>query len=225
MKYVLHGDDAVASRNFMSTLVGETIPTMIEGKTVTLLEVQEQAVSNSLFGDEKIVIIENLLSKNPRKKEIAKFLDGLNSSDTIILWEDKKIPKTTTNMLKSFNVQDFLLPTYYFQFLDSLAPQYKKNVYTLYQKLLTTYAPEQLLFSLIKRIRLLVILNANGSNEELSKMPPWMLAKIQKQARLWPSSSLNSFYTKLQDAEIKMKTGNLPVELSKHLDIIILSHL
>ena len=128
MKYVLHGDDAVASRNFMSTLVGETIPTMIEGKTVTLLEVQEQAVSNSLFGDEKIVIIENLLSKNPRKKEIAKFLDGLNSSDTIILWEDKKIPKTTTNMLKSFNVQDFLLPTYYFQFLDSLAPQYKKNV-------------------------------------------------------------------------------------------------
>lgn len=225
MIYLLHGDDTAQSRKFLSGLAENFKVITLDGKTLTVPVLEENLLSQGLFGDQKIVVVENLLSKNAGKKKLISFINENEHDTQLILWEDKKIFKTTTNSLKNITIREFMLPTYYFQFLDQLSPPNKKKVFILYQQLLKTYAPEQLLFSLIKRVRLLVILKSQSTTDEITKMPPWMLSKLQQQARLWPRDTLILFYKKLQEADIKLKTGRLPTDLSKHLDIVILSQL
>ncbi len=225
MIYILHGDDNVASRKFLNDLVEGFKITNLEGKTLRLPEFEESLVSTDLFGDKKAVIVENLLSKNLRKKDFIKFLNDNPPSVQLILWEDKKILKTSIAGLKSVTVRDFFLPSYYFQFLDSFVPSNNKGALKLFHTLQDSYAPEQLFFSLIKRIRSLVILSQGEKNLELAKMSPWQLSNLQKQLKLWRQDSLLIFYKKLLSTEIKLKTGKLPTTLSKHLDILILSEL
>ena len=224
MFYILHGDDTSSSRKFLTDTVGELSYIVLDGKTITFPILEENLISNGLFESEKAVIIENLFSKNPKKKELAKFLELLETNTLAIFWEDKKLPKTSI-LLKKAQVREFLLPQYYFQFLDSLAPRQNKRIYSIYQELLKTYAAEQILFSLIKRVRQLVILSTGAKNDELLKMAPWQLSKLEGQLRQWGKPALNSFYEDLKDTEIKLKTGSLPINLSKYLDILILRKL
>lgn len=225
MKYLLHGDDTVASRKFLTGLVEGFKANTFDGNNLSVAGLEEAVLSRGLFAEKEAVIVENLLSRNAKKKDFIGFLNSAKFDTLLILWEDKKLPKTSFKGLHDFKIEEFLLPVYYFQFLDKLFPGNKKQVFELYQKLLASYAPEQLLFSLTKRVRLLLILNSGGKSEELSNMPPWMLSKLKGQARMWPGSTLVSFYNKLQEAEVKLKTGKLPVDLSKHLDILILTKL
>lgn len=225
MKYLLHGDDITSSRKFLTDTIDSFQSTVLDGKSLQLKDLELHLASTSLFDDKKAVVIENLLGKNPKKKEIAKFLSLYTSGMLIVLWEDKKIPKTTLNMLKDFVVKDFNLPSYYFQFLDSIAPKNGKKLFVLYQSLLTTITAEQIFFSLLKRVRLLLVLSSHGTSQDLEKMAPWQKQKLSQQVRMWNTDMLQKFYYQLTDIEIKLKSGRLALGLSKHLDTLILSQL
>lgn len=224
MIYVLHGDDITASRKRLGQICEEKHVISLDGKSLLKSELEEKLLSTGLFEDEKVVVIENI-TKNAKKKELLALLDSSITSNTIIIWEDKKALKTVFSVLKNAKNEEFTLPTYYFKFLDNISPQYKKESFVFYHKLLETYAPEQLLFSLIKRSRQLVIVSTGERTDEIMKMSSWQLSNLQKQVRLWKKENLKSFYEALKQTEIKLKTGGLPVSLSKHLDIILLSKL
>ncbi len=225
MLYLLHGDDTAASRKYLIELAEGKNVTTLDGKSLKIADFEEATVSGSLFAGEKAVIVEGLLSKNARKKEFITFLNENEPKTLVILWEDKKLPKPTYSNLKKANVRDFFLPSYYFQFLDNFSPNNKKNTFDLYQKLLKNYAPEQLFFSLLKRVRVLVIISSGSTTAEISKMSPWQMNNLQKQLRTWNRQNLVSIYEKLKKTEIRLKTGKLPLGLAKHLDILILSEL
>ena len=225
MIYLLHGDDTAASRKYLTDLVEGLTVTTFDGKSLTIPTLEEAISSGGLFGEAKAVVIEGLFAKNAKKKDFVTFLNNHEVQIILVLWEEKKILKTSFASLKKASVQDFLLPSYYFQFLDNFAPSNKKNSFLLYQKLLTNYAPEQLFFSLLKRVRLLAILASGSNTQELAKMSPWQMNNLQKQVRMWKKDSLLRVYEALKQTEIRLKTGKLPVSLSKHLDIVILSEL
>ena len=224
MIYILHGDDTVASRNFMSGLVEEIPTTMLDGKSLMLSQLEENIVSKGFFEEKKAVVVENLLSQN-KKKEITAFLNNLKSETLVVLWEGKKLTKTATNAIKSANIHEFSFPSYYFQFLDSVTSGSGKRLFSLYHELLKTTSEELIFYSLLKRVRLLVILSSGGTIAELAKMAPWQQSKLSQQLGRWNKKILHDFYRQLQETEIKMKTGKLPVGLSKHLDMLILTHL
>ncbi len=225
MIYLLHGDDTAASRKYLTDLVEGLTVTTLDGKSLTIPTLEEAISSGGLFGEAKAVVVEGLFGKNAKKKDFVAFLNNQNVSIILVLWEEKKLLKTSFASLKNAIVRDFLLPSYYFQFLDNFAPNNKKSSFVLYQKLLSNYAAEQLFFSLLKRVRLLAILASGSSTSELSKMSPWQMNNLQKQVRMWKKDSLLRVYEALKQTEIKLKTGKLPVSLSKHLDIVILSEL
>lgn len=225
MLYVLHGDDISASRKFYSDLTEGFQVTVLDGKTLSVKDLEEKMASTSLFEEKKAVVVENLLSKNAKKKDFVSFFNASNSQTLLILWEDKKLSKTSYGSLKKGTVKDFLLPQNYFQFLDSYAPGNGKRLFVMYHELLKTTSEELIFYSLLKRIRLLVVLSNGSTVSDLSKMAPWQVGKLQNQLRLWKKDTLFFFYKKLQETEIKMKSGKLPVGLSKHLDILILTQL
>lgn len=228
MLYLLHGDDTAASRKFLSELTEEIPVTILDGKSLNISSLEENIVSKSLFEERKAVVVENLFGKNAKKKDIAKFINSQISPTTpiaLIFWEEKKLLKTSLSLLKNATIREFVFPSYYFQFLDSISPVNKSQTYSHYQSLLATSAPELILFSMIKRIRQLVIIQSGVKSEELQKMSPWQLQKLQQQLKSWNKENLKMFFKQLQQAEIKLKTGNLPTSLSKYLDILILSKL
>lgn len=225
MIYLLHGDDTTSSRRALGEYADGYSVTTLDGKTLTIPVFENSLFSESLFAEKKAVVIENFFSQNKKKKEIIAFLNSIKPTILLLFWEDKKLTKAAVSQLNAATVKEFSLPTYYFQFLDLFAPSNKKKVFALYHDLLKSYAPEQILFSLIKRIRLLIMISSNSRADEVAKQAPWLQSKLKQQVRLWDESVLIAFYKSLQDAEIKLKTGALPVDLSKHLDILILSKL
>lgn len=225
MIYLLHGDDTASSRNFLTGLTEGFKTTILDGKSLGISELEEKMLSTSLFFDKKAVVVENLLSKNPKKKDFISFLNLQRDGVLLILWEDKKVIKNAFSDLKNVTVKEFSLPQVYFEFLDSFAPHQVAKLYQMYHLLLLTTDATQIFYSLLKRLRALLILQSNSSSMETDKMSPWQLGKLRNQVRLWPKEKLVSFYSKLQDTEIKLKSGGLPIGLSKHLDILILSEL
>jgi DNA polymerase III delta subunit len=225
MIYLLHGDDISASRNFLTGLTEGFQTTVLDGKNLTIRELEENMASQTLFADKKAVVVENLLSKNAKKKDFISFLNLQRDSILLILWEDKKIIKTAYSNLQNVTVKEFSLPFIYFEFLDSFAPHQVTKLYQMYHLLLLTTDATQIFYSLLKRLRALLIIQANANSMETDKMSPWQVGKLKQQVRLWPKEKLVNFYEKLQDTEIKLKSGGLPIGLSKHLDILILSEL
>jgi len=225
MIYLLHGDDISSSRKFYSGLIEGFTVTILDGKTLLVKDLEEKLVSTSLFEEKKAVVVENLLSKNAKKKEFVKFINEKAISTLLILWEDKKLLKSSYSALKDATLKEFLLPQNYFQFLDSYAPGNGKRLFVMYHELLNTMSEELVFYSLLKRVRLLVVLSNGSTVSDLSKMAPWQVGKLNSQLRLWKKDSLISFYKTLQETEIKMKSGRLPVGLSKHLDILMLTQL
>ena len=60
---------------------------------------------------------------------------------------------------------------------------------------------------------------------EVGRFAPWQLGKLKQQARMWTEGELLSFYKKIFEIEVKMKSGGLPTSLEKYLDIVIRTEL
>lgn len=224
MIYILHGDDTTGSRKRLGEICEGTPTKTFDGKSLLLKDLEESVLSTGLFEEEKAVVIENI-TRSPKKKEILAYLSTEKSSFPIVLWEDRKALKTSFSSLKNVKVEQFLLPSFYFRFLDTLSPRNKKESFNLYHELLQTYAPEQVFYSLLKRTRQLVVISSGARTEEIEKMSSWQLSNLKRQLQMWSRQSLLSFYESLKQTEIKLKTGALPVSLAKHLDIVLLSKL
>lgn len=227
MKYLLHGDDIAASRKFLNTLTDGFVITQLDGKVLSLPVLEEALIATSLFDEKKAVIIENLFSKNKKKKELVEFINTKKTEFLVIFWEDRKVIKTAFKDLKDLNVREFLLPQNYFQFLDGFVPGNKKREYNLYKEMEKTMGEEIVFYSLLKRLRQLLIVASDGYQNisEFQKMSPWQLDKLKKQLKVWKTNQLFTTYSKLQDIEIKMKSGALATGLSHQLEILILSDL
>ena len=225
MKYLLHGDDIASSRIFLNDLILGYEAAVLDGKILSISDLELALVSDSLFTTKEVIVIENLFTRNKNKKKIVEFLNQSQSSRLVILWESKKIIKTSISALKNVIVKEFSLPQVYFDFLDGFAPQRVQHIFQMYHLLLLSTEPTQIFYSLIKRLRALIIIQSGGKALEIEKMQPWQFSKLQMQAKLWSKEKLTDFYRKLQDTEIKLKSGGLPIGLSKHLDLLILSNL
>ncbi len=224
MFYLIHGDDGVNSRLKATQLLSKSKITGVDGKNLSVKIFEELTKSSSLFAEPNSLLVENFFLKNKLKKEIVEYLNASSITKNIVFWEDGVVRKTTFANFKEVRVLEYSLPKNYFAFLDSLAPQNAKRSRQLFQELLASYAPEQLFYSLIKRIRQLIVLKEGNAHKvkETAKMASWQLDRLQGQAAKWPTGALQKFYASLHAIEIKLKSGALPMELSKQLDVLLL---
>lgn len=226
MIYILHGDDITASRQYISSLTtGKKIETL-DGRNISISQLEE-SLQSSLFGGEKTILIENFLSKNKKKKELIEPILRNSTIYDIVFWDDSKLTPTQLSLIKTAEIKLFSLPQFYFQFLDSFSPGNSQYVFGLYHQLLNTTSPELAFYSLLKRVRQLILIQMGEikNSKEGSSLQNWQIDKLKKQLSKWSKGNLYNVYSQLQTIEIKMKSGSLPLGLSKQLDILILTHL
>jgi DNA polymerase III delta subunit len=229
MIHILTGEDTVSSRIKLSTIVDQkTMVVRLDAKKNSLSEILDTLESNSLFTDKKTVVVEYFTKIKPDTVFFEKLKSFMKDESTdIVLWDEADLSQKAVKDLQGALIRSFTFPKVFYQFIDNLSPKNKKASQKLLSDLLRSFAPEQVLFSLIKRIRLLAVAK-NGSLKEFSegaRLAPWQAEKIAKQASEWTEKDILDFHVKLAEADELVKTSGLAVPLAAHLDMLVLSDL
>lgn len=227
MIIIIHGENTTQSRAKLNELLdGVKWVKYFSGAKDSLETIIVALSVQELFIDTRTIVIEEAsVLQTKRLNELKKNLLPLEKSTEInvFLWNSTSF---TPKFLESFStakIYAFPLPKYFFQFLDSVMPGQGKPLHVLLFKLYPSFAAEQLLFSLIKRVRQLLMIESGAHVEEIEKMSGWQKGKLSKQAQMWSEKKLIQLYQSLFDLEFRQKTGGLTMSLINHLDILLLT--
>jgi len=227
---VIHGDNITESRNyFLQLKQKQENPISFESKNITLTDLVQNIEGSGLFGDSKTIFIEDFLTKlkktDKTSKEILSFIVKSSIGNAFVLWESKEILKKDLYSFKDALIKVFKLPKNIFLFLDNLRPKNSKNLLQIFHEAIDSGIKEEMiLFMLQRQVRILLALADRGekSIDELERLAPWQMGKLESQARLFSIADLKKIYKKLFDIETGQKTGTLSLSLSQSIDFLLL---
>lgn len=237
MVIIIHGDDIVTSRKKLSELK-ETKQTSLtlEAKTLNLERIKQEFEGGGLFGEEKIIAIENFLSSPD--KDVLFYLAHSSLPFDLVFWEEKNLTPAILNNFPKAQVFQFKLKAIIFSFLESLRPGNYQTMLKLFHENLKNTEIEMIFYLLIRQFRLMLAVSEEytrlhldtGCNlnkfekiEELKKLQTWQLERLKRQTAFFKQERLVDLYQKLFEMEIKQKTGSSPLSLTAALDLFILT--
>lgn len=222
---LLHGDHHLKSRNFLQEKInaaktkGFEIIKLVPGFKIA--DLKQALESQSLFGQERLVVLENVFSKkSPDQKKIIEYLfqDKINFPE-LLLWEEKEQRASTLKKVPHFwKIMVFKTPKLVFNFLDSLKNISPSHTLKLFSDCLKTESPEFIFYMLTRQIRLLILAQENL----LEKLAPWQKTKYIKQSKKFRPELLLKIYKRLLKIDVFAKTGKTLLPLNYQLDLLIL---
>lgn len=221
---ILHGENIVASRkrltNELEKFSGEKI--RLESSNLTLTEAKQALESASLFGQDKLVVIESLFSGRPSKKKET-LLDYLKSEQpkNLIIWEGKAIDGRKLVSFQKSKIENFKLTAVIFKFLDSLGSSKKISLGFLHQ-VINQESPEMVFYMLVRRISLLLIAKDLGP-KGLQKMADWQKSRLVAQAKRFSLNQLLKCHRQLLEIDYQQKTGQSVTPLNSSIDLLVVS--
>lgn len=223
---ILHGENIVKSRTELIKMIQtakekrkETIT--LSGEKIDLTTLIQALESRSLFGLEKLVVIENLLQiKGRLRQEILTCLAKHDQQNNLVWWEGKSISPGILKKFSKAKVFNFKISPIIFKFLDSLKPDNASYSLVLLKESLKKDDPEMVFYMLTRQIRLLIQAKDKKADQIL-KMAPWQKTKLISQANKFALNQLLSLHKQLTKIDYQQKTGQDPYPLSSRLDLFI----
>jgi len=225
MVLVIHGNDTGSSRNFYFEEKNKLIdPILLEGEGLTFDVFFQNAENKSLFGSEQMILVENFFTKNKsiatETKKIVEYINN-NQNLAVIFWEPTELSKSSQTLLKNATVKTFSFPQVLFTFLDNLKPGNCEILIKLFHELKQTMEPELIFFMLVRQFRIMLGQEGVDKIDEVKRMAPWQLGKMQKQAGMFGEKKLKSTYQKLFEIDLALKTGKIPYSLERSIDFFL----
>ncbi len=226
MILLIHGNDLTSSRNFYFEEKNKlSNPIQLAGEGLSYDQFFQSVENTSLFDDSKVLLIEEFFSKNKSNTaEVKKIIDYLNASKKveIIFWESIELSKTTQCLLKNASIKTFSYPKTLFTFLDAIRPNNAKTLIKLFNDLKVNMEKELIFFMIIRQFRLMLnLLDQTQRIDELKRMAPWQLSKLERQAKLFGEERLKKLYQELFELDLNMKTGRIPYSLERSVDFFL----
>ena len=226
MLHIFHGDDVVTSRKELLVLVEkhkDKEKLVLAGKNLSLLSLKQALETASLFGGERIVVIEGLLASfariktgdtDKKSKDLAPFLEVLLATEhEVVLWEEKEIGKL---MLKKFpeHVDRAVFPIHrgLFKFLEQLSPQSTSRLLTSFDNLVKEESVEMIFYMLVRHMRMLLMISQDP--KLVSGLAPWQISRLSDQVRRFNPQKLVLLYNRLFAIDRAVKRGETPFTLS-----------
>ena len=228
MKLIIHGDNIVASRNHLTESTakleqaGAQEIVRLDGEKLTEADLRQAIESQSLFGNQKAVVIEGLLSRR-RSKEKDKLINIIAESPaktSILFWDKKEVTKPNLNKLKDYTAQLFKTPASIFKFLDDLKPRNTQVTLSTLHNGLMSQPPELIFYMLSRRISDLIVAS-DPKADSLLLGAPWQKGKLKSQARNFSIKQLLSLHSQLLNIDQSIKTGKNLLPLSSQLDLLV----
>ncbi|MEK7165556.1 MAG: hypothetical protein AAB874_01975 [Patescibacteria group bacterium] len=226
MLHLLHGDNIERSRKELTNIKQKASDKEIislDGKTVTLTDVEQALQTNSLFGMERLVIIENLFTKRFTRKtaDFVPFLQQIEripQEVTVVFWEEKELSKTAINQFpKNTDIALFRPDKIIFQLVESILPGNSGNVLELLTLSLKKDSPELIFAMLIRQVRLLMMVKDLGKSAH--ELAPWQAARIAKQAQHFTWDQLLKLHEQLFTIDVKIKSGLSAFNLASEMKL------
>ncbi len=222
MLTIIHGDDPVASRSYLNTLL-ETFKkknfqiNRLDGASLTVEALTLAIQPQTLFGGDTLLVIDGLFGRreSSEKKDLLKLLSS--QEEDIVLWEGKIVKKTDISLFPKANQQQFNLKPTIFAFLDSIGGP-KEIAVRSFQEALRNDPAEKILASLASRLHLLLL--AAGA-PQLLPAQGFYRTKILSQAKGIGSNQLRNLIEKFVLMDYNLKTGNTLLDGQAALDLYL----
>lgn len=224
---ILHGENIVKSRHELIEIIqaakqkGQEI-IRLDGQKTSLTDAIQALDSQSLFGVEKFVVIENLLPIKSQEKN--KIIDLLikHQKNNLTWWEGKDITPSVLKKFPQAKIFHFKISPLIFKFLDSLKPDDVKKSLVLLKACQSQDEAEMIFYMLARQIRLLIQAK-DKEVDKLLKMPFWQKNKLISQANKFSLNQLLFLHKQLTEIDYQQKVGQDPYNLSSRLDLFIAS--
>lgn len=224
---LLHGGNQILSRQKLNDLTLEAQNNKkeiikLDGFQINLNILIQSIASESLFGLQKILIIENLFSRinSKDKGEIISYLKKEELNGDIIFWEKKEISGTLTRWLpKQWQIKNFKLSPAIFKLLDNLKPNSNQIILENYHLCIKQESPELIFFMFTRRLRELILALDLGIKGLTGA--PWQINKLNHQAKGFSLNYLLKIYKKLLTIDLEIKTGISIMSLEWQLDLFL----
>ena len=225
MLKVIHGENQVASRKKLVEFIEQAKQqkkevVSLSAERLDRAKLEAALLSKSLFGHEKLLVIEGLYSL-PKSKKKDEFIDLISSASIeTILWDKKLLTKTDFKKLPS-NLEnyEFKVTPKMWAFLDTLSPnpKAKTSMLKLFKESVESDSSEFVFLMIARQIRILIQIKEN----QPPKVAPFMLSKLNKQAKEFSLEKLLNLHKQLYliDQKQKLSTGLLSLE--SELDLLL----
>ncbi len=214
MVTLIHGDDVVASRNYLLQLkksLKDKEQMWIDPQKMAEEEIIQKTQSQSLFSSDRVVFVENGMNR----------IDILLAGDAdLVIWNEGQATATAVKKLpKDAKIVEFKPPSLIFGYLDSLGPQSAARSIPMMEKVLESGSDEGLVFYMtLKRVRQLTSYLANPSS---ARMPSWQLDRIKRQAQSFGLPKLLKLYLALLRIDWRIKTGRMQKNYIGSMEFLI----
>lgn len=229
MVHLFHGDLQEASRRELDSVrqkfAGKEV-VVLDGKILTLTDLIQATDSTSLFGSDRLVIVEKLFSKlKPKSSQlesIINFIRQIPASCEIIFWEDKELSKTIVSLIpKGTDIALFRPDRNVFAFVDSITTKNISESLHLFDETLKNDSPELIFTMLVRQLRYMIMIKDIGKN--IPELSPWQASKFARQADHFSFSELIKLYEKLLDIDIRVKTSSGPFDLTQEIKLFLMT--
>ncbi len=222
---LIHGNNTEASRAHLTKLKSEARAKEIRevrGKVPDLTMFIQASESQSFFGKETLVILENacatLKKKQKARQALIQAILAAPRETDIILYEENEIDKGALELFGArVKVLRFKAPPVIFAFLDSLRPNHARGLLELLQK--TSDEAELLFTLLVRRVRQLMMARDGTTPPGLAD---WQLSRLTGQARFFTMEKLLAMHKNLISIDISVKTGSSPFTLAQQLEQFVI---
>jgi DNA polymerase III delta subunit len=219
--FIIHGDHASKSLERLQTYISAAKKKGWEIVRLrdTGLNIREVVVSQSLFNNEKLVVIDNFNQIN--SKDILWLKKNKDNKANIVIFHPNILSKININKLPNVKkVEEFNLPKVIWNFLDSFFPGNAKNTMLLLDKVLEKEAVEFVTSLLARQLRDIYIVKLSGN---FPGYPSWRIGKLKSSAAKFKGKKLERIIIDLAKYDLRSKTTNS--KMSDSLDFLIASKL
>jgi DNA polymerase III delta subunit len=222
--FILHGDHETALYTEISSQLekakkeGRDI-VRLDGKKLTIFDLERALGTDALFANKKLVIIERFLSstRSKAKDALIAFIQKLDNPETEIVFVEPKI--LTALQLKAFPKaiqKQFKYPPVLFTWIESIGIKNRVEVLSLFHTALEQEDAYICFAMLIRQVRILLSFK-DGSYAG----PPFLRAKVDKQARGFSLEKLLHLHTRLLEIDEGEKTSTSSLSLPQNLDLLL----
>ena len=204
MKYLIHGEDTVSSRNYLSSLKRHYQNTVfLEGEKLSLEGFKEIASNPPLFPGKDLIVVENF--PDPQK------IFSIDSVvDVAFLWPIslEEIPKADKIFYfkekKAFGI---------FKFADSVGQRQIKTSLSLLNNLFEEKVSSEKIISILTRQLKLIAQVLDGDSDKVSSSD-FVKKKLIDQSKLWSIKKIHIALALLFQIDVKIKKGRAKPEVA-----------
>ncbi len=224
---ILHGENTVQSRNRLFQLITEARSrgvqvVHLDAKKLELPLLEETIGSDSLFGEEKLIVIEELhsLPKSSKKDQLLAFLHP--GFAHVLMWEKRDLTPTMLKKFQHSQHEQFKITNHLFKWLDAVdgqLPASRSAQLILLLRAAIESDGDFLCFTmLIRQVRMLL----QAKENVFAGMAPFMIGKLKKQASTFSLDQLMRIHHQLLTLDIAEKTSSTRLNLAQELELLMI---